>query len=191
MPKMKSTFYAFAAGITILALTPQIAIAQSNPDEINALYACKAEADPDKRLACYDNAVGRLETAQKTGEIVTVSKTEMESVQKDAFGFNIPSLPKLGKLFGDSDGKDKDGNKVREVNSLIDPIKTVSISGNSRMRFVLENGQVWLQTSDSMLSAKRIMRKDPRVAHIKKAALGSYKLQVNGKGPSVKVRRVQ
>lgn len=72
----------------------------NGPDELNAIYACKAQLDPTLRLACFDTAVGRFEAAQTSGEVITVSKTQVEEVEKEAFGFNIPSLPSLGGLFG-------------------------------------------------------------------------------------------
>jgi len=71
-----------------------------HPSEIANIYSCKSIAVPEDRLACYDKAVGRLEAAQARGDVVTVSKTEIENVERESFGFNIPSLPQLSKLFG-------------------------------------------------------------------------------------------
>lgn len=94
------------------------------PEELNAIYACKAKINPDERLACYDAAVGRFETAQKSGEVVTVSKKEIEKVERDAFGFNIPSLPSLGNLFGGGDNKPTKIKKTK--NALTDPVEKTS-----------------------------------------------------------------
>ena len=87
--------------VTLFIALTQPVYAQSTPQptEISDVYACKTLADSTERLECYDNAVGRLEAAEKSGEVVTVSKKEVEKVERDAFGFNIPSLPGLGKLF--------------------------------------------------------------------------------------------
>jgi len=107
----------------ILASLASSATAQdiSLPAEIAKLYACKAISDADARLACYDGAVGKLETAQNAGEVVTVSKTQVENVEREAFGFNIPSLPSLGKLFGGS-SKAK-ALKTPKDNPLTSPVK--------------------------------------------------------------------
>jgi len=95
------------------------------PAEISAIYNCKAEIDPTKRLACYDAAVGRLEIAQKTGEVVAVSKTQVENVEREAFGFNIPSLPSLGNLFGS--GQKSTKQEKPKDNPLTAPVKTAEI----------------------------------------------------------------
>jgi len=170
------------------AQTPKVG--SKLPAELQKLYDCRAEADVAAKAACYDNAMDAFDAARNAGEIATVTRKEIEDVQRDSFGFNIPSLPKIGSIFGSSDKGDKPA-KVKEARfeQLTSPIKVVTVGGSGKMRFQLENGQVWYQTSDTTLAAKRIMRKDVRVAHIKRAAMGSFKLQVNGKGPSVKVRR--
>jgi len=106
--------------LSLLTLDSQaFAQSSSQPDELQAIYACKSIEDAGKRLACYDSSVGRFEAAEKSGEVVTVSKTAIEKVERDAFGFNIPSLPSLGKLFG---GSDKAG-KRKKKNALTDPVK--------------------------------------------------------------------
>jgi len=96
--------------------TQALAQSSAQPDELQAIYACKTIEDAKKRLACYDSSVGRFEAAEKSGD---VSKTAIEKVERDAFGFNIPSLPSLGKLFG---GSDKAG-KRKKKNALTDPVK--------------------------------------------------------------------
>jgi len=102
MSYLITRLYLVAALLVFTLGTAGVGFAQiaGQPSEVTAIYACKTLTDPDARLACYDTAVGRLEVAQKSGEIVTLSKTQVEKVKKDAFGFNIPSLPGLGKLFG-------------------------------------------------------------------------------------------
>jgi len=103
--------------------TQALAQSSAKPDELQAIYACKTIEDAKKRLACYDSSVGRFEAAEKSGEVVTVSKTTIEKVERDAFGFNIPSLPSLGKIFG---GGDKAGKRKKKKNALTDPVKKSS-----------------------------------------------------------------
>lgn len=121
-----------ALAISSLALTAFIApqaFAQVNgqPDELQAIYACKSIADPQERLACYDNSVGLFQAAEKSGEVVTVSKTAIEKVERDAFGFNIPSLPSLGRIFGG--GKDEAPSTPKE-SDLTAPVQQAE-SGTS------------------------------------------------------------
>ncbi|MEP3891148.1 MAG: hypothetical protein ABJN69_11865 [Hellea sp.] len=115
--------FTLALGTVALTLSaaPQAwAQIAGQPDELQAIYACKTIADPQERLACYDNSVGLFQAAEKSGEVVAVSKTAIENVERDAFGFNIPSLPSLGRIFGG--GKDKAPSAPKE-SDLTAPVK--------------------------------------------------------------------
>ena len=187
------------------------------PVELSAIYACKALADSNARLACYDNAVGRFETAQKSGEIVTISKTQVEKVERDAFGFNIPSLPSLGKLFGGGEktAKTPKGNPLtapvksaeatkpdakikRPAIPKASDIKEVSLTlrkttefGYKKTRFFFTNGQVWEQADTTKVRVPKVRGGKTNTAEISKAALGSFLLRINGSGSAIRVRRVR
>ena len=79
-----------------------VALAQvgETPDELIAIYKCKSIEKPEIRLECYDNAVERFEKADNDGEFVTVSKAKIQNVEREAFGFNIPSLSSINRIFG-------------------------------------------------------------------------------------------
>ena len=112
-----------SASATTFSYVPANAQSAAQPDELQAVYACKTIAQADERLACYDRTVGRFEEAEKSGEVVTVSKTAIEKVEKDAFGFNIPSLPSLGRIFS---GKKSDKDTPKE-NPLTAPVKPAPV----------------------------------------------------------------
>jgi hypothetical protein len=57
------------------------------------LLECRAQTDEAQRLACYDEAVERL--AGSRGELVAVDLADVEAVERDGFGFSMPSLPSL------------------------------------------------------------------------------------------------
>lgn len=206
-------------GVSVAALSNSAFAQDSNIEEANelsAVFACKSETDPMERLACYDSAVGQFEQAQKTGELITVSKSQIEEVERDSFGFSIPSLPNLGKLFGG--GGQKSGNALTEpvsessvksaeadsssgaapaeikpaqVEEIAVNIRKVQEFGYKKNRFFLENGQVWEQTSTKRIRIPRASDDEPNVANIRKASLGSFLLQVNDSGAAVSVIRVR
>lgn len=121
---MKPIKYPVVTTLILTAALSPLAFAQSpdQPAEISAIYSCKTETNPMNRLACYDAAIDRLDIAQRKGEVITVSKSQVEEVETEAFGFNIPSLPSLGKLFGG--GKTfKNTAKVKD-NPLTAPVKS-------------------------------------------------------------------
>lgn len=205
--------------LSIICFTPT-AQAQSAapPGELQAIYACKSISDSQKRLTCYDNSVGRFEAAEKSGEVVTVSKTAIEKVERDAFGFNIPSLPSLSNLFG---GGTK---KATKKNDLTDPVMDSSVAslprlaagepltqkpvpseisdvnlairkttkfGRDKTRFFMTNGQVWDQVGTIRSRIPEIKGNKTKSAEISKGALGSFFLKINGKGAAIRVRRVR
>ena len=116
---------AFCSIIITTALLVTHAEAQSValPDELQAIYTCKSISSAQERLACYDNSVGRFEEAEKNGEVVTVSKTAIENVEREAFGFNLPSLPSLGRIFGGNSTSNDKPKKVEKENDLTAPVK--------------------------------------------------------------------
>jgi len=198
--------------------------ATANPSDANTsnelveMFACRQEINPEKRLACYDKTVGQFENAQSEGEILTISKEEIENVKKDSFGFSIPSLPKLNGLFSDSkraqanDQNDltapvgqaksaeikKEVIKVNPKREEIAQIKEVSIPivktqsfGYKKTRLFLENGQVWQTKETVKLRIPKIRKDNLPIAVIRKGALGSFLLQINGSGRAVLVTRVR
>ena len=160
------------------------AIAQDDqPISTQAVYDCAALSDDMERLACYDNAVGRLKAAEESGEVTTISRTEVETVQREAFGFSLPSLPRLAmpRLGG---GDDKDAT-VTEIASGVSAIRSSKING---LTVTLENGQVWQQTDNKRVTYSK--RKGVDQAVVKQAAFGSYMMKLDG-GVAFRVKRVQ
>lgn len=159
-----------------LAILPALADDVSTRD----VYACKEIATDAERLACYDAAVGRLKAAEEAGEVKTFTRTEVEEVRRDSFGFSIPSLPKLA--FG---GKDESGkSKTDDLTEVTFPIKDIS-GKRGALRITLENGQVWVQTD-----TKGVNPRGQKEARIYQAALGSYKMKLDG-GLAFRAERVK
>ncbi|ABI78491.1 conserved hypothetical protein [Hyphomonas neptunium ATCC 15444] len=139
---------------------------------LDAVLACRVIEDPAERVGCYDAAVGRLEQAQAQGDVKVITRAEVEKVQRESFGFRIPSLPSFGG------GKSDDA----ELERVTEAVKYVSSSGG-RLRVTLEGGSVWQQIDD-----KNIRARNPESAEIYQAALGSYKMKIDG-GLAFRVRR--
>lgn len=169
---------------TALLFTLPLAVADDAPAvSTDAVYACASLAEDTERLACYDAAVGRLKAAEEAGEITTVSRAEVEEVQKDAFGFSLPSLPKLvlPKFGGDTD---KDG----ALDSLTLAVSSVKRTSQQGLQIHLENGQVWQQTDGTRIQYSR--RAGVKEATIKRSAFGSYKIKLDG-GVAFRAKRLK
>ena len=169
-------------------ILPVTAGAQT-PDVLTKLYGCKTITDSAARLACYDENIGVVETAQETGDLIAIDKAGAQEIQRESFGFNIPSIPKLG-LFkrdkSDAPSVDKDNDGFETVTLEIKSAKKLA---NGRHMFTLTNGQVWMQTEAARVPL--ISKKRTNMMRIKKASLGSFMAQINGAGRGLRVKRVE
>ncbi|HYD87994.1 MAG TPA: hypothetical protein VEA80_11000 [Vitreimonas sp.] len=168
-------FVAFAAGS---------AAAQeerpANPQVLDQVYACANIADETQRLACYDGAVGRLRDAQTSGNLVAVDRQQAQEIEREAFGFSLPSLP---RIFGNR-GNEAAAPEIAEMALTIDRVVT---RRNGPATFYMSNGQVWTQIDDENA---RNARAGGQVT-IRRATLGSFLMSVEAGGPAIRVRRTQ
>lgn len=162
----------------VLSLAVMPVLAEAEDVSTRDVYACKDIASDAERLACYDEAVGRLKAAEDAGQVKTFTRKEVEEVKRDSFGFSIPSLPKLA--FGSKDESGED--KPDELKEITLPVKSI---GGTRGALIvtLENGQVWVQTD-----GKGVNPRGQKEARIYEAALGSYKMKLDG-GLAFRVKR--
>jgi len=143
---------------------------------LESVVACKAIETPMERVACYDEAVGWLQAAEAAGEVKVVTRADVEKVERESFGFSIPSLPSFARL--------SSGGEAGELSRVTETVQSVSGSA-SGLRVKLSNGQVWIQIDD-----KNVRAKSPKSAEIYQAALGSFKMKLDG-GLAFRVRREQ
>ena len=155
----------FAAGLAGPALAQEASL--------EAVLACRVIADPAERVGCYDAAVGRLEEAEAQGEVKVITRAEVQKVQRESFGFRIPSLPSFGG--GETSG-------ATGLERVTEPVKSVCGAGG-KLRITLENGSVWQQIDD-----KKVRARDVQSAEIFQATMGSYKMKLDG-GLAFRVRR--
>lgn len=71
------------------------ALAQDSADPLNDILACRQIEDPAARLQCFDAASGVLQGARDSGDVAIVSRGDVEAVERDTFGLELPSLPRL------------------------------------------------------------------------------------------------
>lgn len=170
----------------------------SASNHMATLFACQANTDDAARLLCFDAAVNALASA-KVETRVTLSRDQVETLEQDAFGFNLPSLKQMRSLLGsgtsDDVGGDEDAKSEKEDAKPLDRV-TLQVErwetfNRGRYRFYLTNGQVWSQTGSDKLFLPRKSENGVVDVEIRKAALGSFLLKVNGKGRSVRVRRTE
>ncbi|MEH6791646.1 hypothetical protein [Parasphingorhabdus sp.] len=129
------------------------------------------------RLACYDERITALQTAQSTNQVVIADREQVREARRGLFGLTLPRI----KLFGD-DTDESDG-----VSELSSTVQSAQRMGNSKWFFVLEDGAKWVQTDNTKIYP---YPKSGSGIVIKRAALGSYTAQVGGGGRNFKLKRV-
>jgi len=181
------------ATLAFIAIAVPVAAQQQtpagNPDALTQVYSCRSITDEAQRLACYDGAVGRLQEAQNTGNLVAVDRGQAQEMDREAFGFSLPSL---SRIFGG--GSSAGGNnssattpQFERIDEIEMTIESVVHRRNMPSTFRMTNGQVWVQIDSEVA---RNARQGGTVT-VRRASLGSYLMSVDAGGPAIRVRRQQ
>lgn len=174
--------------VLVLALSAAPAFAQQAP--LDKVYACADEKDDGKRLACYDAAVGGLKLAQGAGSVVVVERAQIEKAKQDAFGLAAPPRTDLAQAAA-APAAATATPAPKNASALLDnvtlAVKSVEKRPDGTYRFVMENGQVWIQNDTRNLGP---IGKGPWMAEIKKSAMGSFMLKLDGR-TAVWVKRLE
>ena len=144
------------------------------PEAFDALVKCRAIAEDAARLHCFDEASAALQAATERHDVVIVDRAQVRQAKRSLFGIDLPHI----SLFG---GGDK-GDEVTQIDGVI---ASASQAGAGRWVIHLEDGSVWAQIDDNPIS---IWPKAGQKVLIKRAALGSYMMRVNGQ-PGVRAKR--
>jgi hypothetical protein len=153
--------------------------AQKRAQVLQAVVDCRPMTDANARLACYDAAAARLDEAEASGQVVVVDKEQARQVRREVFGLQLPSLD----IF--SHAAKGPGAAVEDVDRVTEVVKTASRQADGRWVIELESGAVWRQIDASELA------NDARAgskAEIRKAALGSFFMKIDGQ-PAIRVHR--
>jgi len=144
---------------------------------LTGLYACAEISDDSARLACYDQVAGKLKIAEENKELVAIDAQAAKKIKREAFGFNIPSLPRLGlpKIGG--------GEKIDALVEDIESVKQI------RRKYVitLKNGQVWTEIGGHL----NYVPKGELTATIKPKSLGSFMISISNGKTTVRGLRVK
>jgi hypothetical protein len=161
-----------------LAGGPSAAAPPQGPGRVTALQKladCRKVPEPDKRLACYDDAAATFDQAEAKGDIVVVDREKVRKVRRQAFGFTLPSLALFDR-----------GDKPEQVDEVTLAIEGARQDGGGKWTVVLEGGQVWRQIDTAEFT------RDPRpgmTATIRRAMMGSYMMTVGNGHAAIRVHR--
>lgn len=168
------------AGLVLGGLAvPGAAAAQSADaglDPAAAFAACRAISEPERRLGCYDSAAQAFETARAAGQVVVLNRAEVAESQRRAFGLGL----NVFNPFAREGGLDE----IESIEGALASARPGTAPG--RWIFTLNDGTVWEQTESL---PRPIRPSQGAVVRIRRAALGSYLMNLEGVGPAIRVRR--
>jgi hypothetical protein len=141
----------------------------------DALVKCRSIADDAARLRCFDQASAALQQAAEHRDIVIIDREQVQQTRRSLFGIEGLRVP----FFGHGDDK---GEEVSQIDGII---ASASQVGYGRWMVRLEDGSMWLQVDDNVIA---VWPKAGQKVVVKRAALGSYMMRVNGQ-PGVRVKR--
>ena len=157
-----------------LLLTPASA-ATADETFVSAVLDCKSLSPADERLACYDRIVDAYSGSGAERE--TANPTESAAVDAEAlFGMSPVAAQ---RALEESTGRE-------QIDRVEATIVTLTAVAPNKVAVVLDNGQIWRQTTASSL---KLAEGDDIV--IRRRSLGSHTLQKAGAARSMKVKRVE
>jgi hypothetical protein len=168
-----------AMGLTSVPMALAAPKVQPRPEIFTRLLDCRSIADSTQRLACYDQQVAAIDTAAQRDEVVVLDKEELKKTRRSLFGFSLPKLPFL------SGGDTEDAAEASESHAIESTIATLTSLGYGKWALTIEDGAEW-QTTEAL--PNRTPKKGMTV-EIKRAAMGSFMLSINGWHP-IRAKRV-
>lgn len=180
--------------LALAALFPAGAVAQTpQQTPLSALYACQGKPDAE-RLACFDAAVAALQGREARQEVVAIDEAAARTIRREAFGFNIPSLPRLGlpgfarRAEEASPGAPAARAEAIEPDEVLLSVAGLGADAAGRPLLRMSEGQVWVLLDSSGF---RPPSQRPFQVRIREAMMGSFLLQIEGRNRSFRARRVE
>ena len=135
--------------LVLIAALPMAAMAK-NPrtvtkrtqTEVDVLLSCRAVADAQARLACYDDKAAKLSTAVAERNVVIIDKVQAHEASRALFGFSVPDF---GGLFGGGEG-------IKKIDSTV---AGFGFNADGGLIVTLADGSVWSQTDDTVVIEPR------------------------------------
>jgi hypothetical protein len=137
---------------------------------VEALEACQSVQAEAARVRCYDTAAAELSSARRSGAIRIIDAEDIRRTRRSLFGFNIPRLPFLAV-----DGKEGEEEEQSSLEGTIVQLRSVA---RDKWLIRLEDGASW-QTTEVAL--RQVDPREGENVRIRKAAMGSYMLSVEGR----------
>lgn len=176
--RLNALFVAVTTSSCIAICHPSLALAQTQRDRAAALKdvaACRGISGDAARLACYDQTVALLDSAEHTGDIVVLDRAQVRDANRQLFGFEFTN-PFAGRLGGAPEP---------EVEAVETTLTSATAMVDGKWIFRLADGSEWRQVDSGAI---RFANRAGVEVRIRRAALGSYMMTLE-RSRAVRVRR--
>ena len=149
-----------------------VGVAQAAPARapaVQAVIECQSVTDGGQRLACFDKTVAGMAQAEAKGDLVTIDREQRRAVRRQAFGLILPSLAMFDR-----------GERPEEADRISAKVKSATPGAFGKWTIILDDGAVWRQIDDDRLGRAP---HSGSTAAIRKGALGSYFMTIDGQTP--------
>jgi hypothetical protein len=163
--------------VALLLIMP--AAFASSVDLKTQLQSCQQVSDEEQRLSCFDQLVSQLDSAAQPITVPNVSANA--PAPSDAQLTTASPPPDLTEKFGL-----KTPRPDAEILEITSVVKTVGTDLRKKLLVTLENGQQWRQIDQEYLNIKPGDR-----CVVKRGAIGSFLLGIEGAKKKIRVRRVE
>lgn len=172
----------------LLLLTPS-AFA-SNVDLKTQLQSCRHISGEEQRLSCFDQIVNQLDSApQQLAAPAPVGPVAQRTTQMSPAIQPVPA-PQQAAAPVKQDLTEKFGlkkpNPEEQIEEITSLVKAVGMDLRKKLLITLENGQQWRQIDQEYLNIKPGDR-----CVVKRGAIGSFLLGIEGVKKKIRVRRVE
>ena len=153
--------------VAAAAALPAAAAAQDKkpvPAAVATVVGCRAEADPEARLRCFDQAASALDQAVASGALIALDRDAVRTTRRSLFGLDI-NLP----FFGGDKGEDEP-EEAKEIQAVV---KSARETGYANWLLELDTGAYW-QTTEATPNLP--MPRPGAKVTIRKGLAGGYML---------------
>lgn len=152
----------------VFALLSSAAHSAQQSNASDGMGKCRAVADNNARLACYDTFVTTFEASVANRDIVIMDRDTIRQTRQGLFGYTLPKAP----LFS--------GDNVRDnISELDTTVASATPLGNGKWKVRLAEGSLWETTE----SVGWISPRPGSKIHLKAAAFGSYFMTIDRDNP--------
>lgn len=164
------------------------AFADDVDDALEPFEACRAITDGAARLTCFDTALSGVEAARQARQ----ERRRRRTVED--FGLSATQIEE--RYERERERAEDSGGSAEDVADLAPPepeevtsVITETLTDETRRRvFLLENGQIWREGSNSSLRGRIRVGS---TATISRGGIGGYRLRVEGRTGFISVMRVR